>query len=278
MRTFSAGFTLAKNNKENAPVNLLEIAWPARPLFPAKTIRLADRPFTIDGTNWLALVEDWGGLDNFPDRGDGGRASPPGVSSLRINLLNVLAELGDGAERFSDFLRRYPPEAATVTLYQWFDNEGLDSSDITELFVGRVIDPIEYDEGFCSFHVELGFRSYGAAMLGNVLSASNYPNAPDESIGKVLPVVIGNVAKVPGIALRKVKRTRIASVVLPGAVSIDVGSTSGFPSSGTLVVNDDEVTYTGVTATQFTGCSGINEFHYSGDEAALEESRLRRLY
>ena len=40
------------------------------------------------------------------------------------------------------------------------------------------------------------------------------------------------------------------------ATTITVDTTAGFPSSGTLKIGTTEVTYTGLTSTTFTGCSG----------------------
>jgi len=37
-----------------------------------------------------------------------------------------------------------------------------------------------------------------------------------------------------------------------------------------VIVNDEEISYTSLNSTQFLGCSGIGEFHYSGD-AVLEK-------
>lgn len=37
--------------------------------------------------------------------------------------------------------------------------------------------------------------------------------------------------------------------------TVTVASTSGFPSDGTIKINSEEITYTGVTSTTFTGCT-----------------------
>lgn len=54
-----------------------------------------------------------------------------------------------------------------------------------------------------------------------------------------------------------------ATTTLNGAVSADdttitVVSTTGFPSSGVFACEDDKVTYTGKTATTFTGCTSVS--------------------
>ena len=49
--------------------------------------------------------------------------------------------------------------------------------------------------------------------------------------------------------------TTSASVTLP-ATTINVASTTNFPTSGSITLGGQTVTYTGITGTSFTGCSG----------------------
>lgn len=49
--------------------------------------------------------------------------------------------------------------------------------------------------------------------------------------------------------------TSLSSAAIQGATSLSVGSTTGFPSSGTLVTQNSYFTYTSITATSFSGLS-----------------------
>ncbi|MDH3257740.1 MAG: hypothetical protein OEM27_08975, partial [Nitrospinota bacterium] len=263
MRTFTSGFTSAKNKKSHQPVTLLKISWPAIGEFPAKTLHLCDRAVTIDGVDWLPLVKDWGeiastGLDSLLQN--------PGGEKSKVQLLNAPVDFGEGLERFSDLLFQYPPEAATGILYQWFEGEGLAAADQTELLTARIVDPVEFDERICVFHLVVESAHHGRLRVGNTLTLAEYPDAPESSIGRIRPIVIGQVEEVPGVPVRQVRTTQLKSVALPGASTLDVASTVGFPVAGAVVINDDTISYSGVTASQFTGCTGINEFHYAGDE------------
>jgi Tfp pilus assembly protein PilV len=60
--------------------------------------------------------------------------------------------------------------------------------------------------------------------------------------------------------------TTSGSVTLP-ASTISVASTTGFMSSGTIYVGGQTVTYTGLTGTSFTGCSGGTGTFASGTTA-----------
>jgi hypothetical protein len=274
MRTFTGGFTSAKNKKNSEPVNLLKIAWPAIGILPAKTLNLSDRAVTIEGVDWLPLVEDWGAITGA---GRDVLLQNSNAEKAKVRLINAPVDFGAGPQRFSDLLFEYPPEAATGILYQWFQGEGLVTADQTELLTARIVDPVDYDERICSLHLVVESAHYGRLRVGNTLTLADYPDAPETSIGRIKPIVIGQVEDVPGLLVRRVYTTRLTSVALPGASTLDIASTVGFAASGSVVINDDTINYSGVTAIQFTGCTGINEFHYAGDEVIESVSDHRYL-
>jgi len=269
MRTdFTAGFTNARNKKANAPLNLLQIDWPEMNGLPALTLRLTDRSgINIDGNDWYPLVKDMGNIDRLVSAD---LLAVNSGTSLSVEVINIPVDLFSNGKRFSYLFRNRPPEAATVKIYQWFAGEGLVGSDFAEVFIARMGDPISYDESTCSFDLVDISESYGSGILGNALKLGDYPDAPEDSVGKTKPIVIGTVEDTPGILVRKSQQTVLASVAVPGGTILTVASTDKFPSSGSLIVNDDEVDYTSINSTQFLACSGINEFHYA-DDAVLEK-------
>jgi hypothetical protein len=58
-------------------------------------------------------------------------------------------------------------------------------------------------------------------------------------------------------SLDLIKNTRLTADVLLGAATVDVVSTAQFGATGTFYLNGAIVTYTGKTATSFTGCTGV---------------------
>ena len=61
----------------------------------------------------------------------------------------------------------------------------------------------------------------------------------------------------------------LSGAVLVGATTLSVDSTAGFPDAGTLSIDlagglEDIVSYTGRTATSFTGCTGVFSAHDAG--------------
>ncbi len=274
MRIFTSGFDAARNKKSSEPVNLLKIAWPAIGALPAKMLNLSDRSVTIEGVDWLPLVEDWGAITGAePD------ALLQTIKEKKVNvrLINAPVDFGEGPQRFSDLFLEYPPESATGILYQWFEGEALVSADQTELLTARVVDPVEYDENTCSLHLAVESSHHGRLQVGNTLTLADYPDAPEASVGRIKPIVIGQVEGVPGVPVRRVVTTRLTSVAIPEASTLDVASTIGFAASGSVVINDDVISYSGATGTQFTGCTGIREFHYAGDEVVESVSDHRYL-
>jgi hypothetical protein len=52
--------------------------------------------------------------------------------------------------------------------------------------------------------------------------------------------------------------TPVSSQITVGDVTVNVVSTAAFPAVGKVLINEDIISYTGKTATSFTGCTGIN--------------------
>ena len=64
--------------------------------------------------------------------------------------------------------------------------------------------------------------------------------------------------------LSQIIGTKTTASVAVGDATINVTSTTGFAASGTVEIDGDLVSYTGVGAATFTGCTGITSAHVSG--------------
>jgi len=261
--------TTATAKQANEPVTLLKLEWTAQPLgAPALTLRLCDRPgITIDGTPWFPLIDSTSDLDRFVSAS---QSIHDLETEIDLSVVNASTDLFSPAKPFSHIFRSYRPEACTATIYQWFEGESMVESDLTPIFVGNLSDPIQFTESTCSVNIVDVATKYGEQKLGSLINLTDYPLAPESSIGKMKPIVIGTVPNAPAIPLRKAQETRVKAVVLSGGSLVNVLDTTGFPASGTIIINDDEIAYTSKNATQFLGCTGINEFHYA-DDVVLEK-------
>lgn len=274
MRTFSSEFSAAKNKAGHAPINLLEITFPAVSGFPELVARLADREdsdsaekLTVLGNEYHSIINSWGDLDAlvFAERSDANA-----TNGISIEVLNIDTDLLFPKGPFSDLFNLYPPETAAAKLYQWFGDEGLTDLNEGLLFVGRMNDPISHDDRVCRFDL-VDVSSYiGDEIIGRQITINDYPNAPANSIGKTLPIVIGTVDEAPGIPVRKANETALTQVAFPNASTLSVASTTGFKNAGQLVIGQNVITYTGLLATSFTGVTGINRI-LSIDTVVIEK-------
>ena len=113
MRTdFASGFNTSRNSKANAPVNLLQIDWPAVNGLPALTLRLSDRQgITINSVTWYPLINNMGNLDRLVSADQTDSNSYPNLS---VSVVNVPVDLFSPAARFSNLFRNRPPESCVV--------------------------------------------------------------------------------------------------------------------------------------------------------------------
>ncbi len=97
------------------------------------------------------------------------------------------------------------------------------------------------------------FDSVGAIQIGNELFTYT---------GKTGTTFTGVTRATSGTTAAKHDRNDAISQALdPTATTINVPSTTGFPEAGTLLIGSEYVTYTGVTATSFTGVTRGTTFN-----------------
>ena len=273
MRVFPTNFSTAINSRGVIPVTLIKIDIDAFGGNPALTLRLSTKGESTDKTrfntgtlDWLTLITD---LSDITQDVDANTGFINADAKLDVTVLNFESDLFTPIKRFSSIFRDYRPDNSTVKVYQWFADEGLVEADITNdsllIFSGVLTAPADYNEGIARFQVSQVSASHGLKPVGRTLALGDYPSAPEESIGKFLPIPIGAVEKTPGIKIYTAAETRLSGVLLPTDSITSVATTAGFPISGTFLIDEYQIQYTGRTATSFTGCSGIVEIHYRGN-------------
>lgn len=90
----------------------------------------------------------------------------------------------------------------------------------------------------------LTFTMSGGSLVINGAAPQTLTHSPEAGSLTLNNVTINNTG------------TTLTAAVSAGDATINVASTSGWPSSGSIFIEEDEITYTGKTATTFTGCSG----------------------
>ena len=108
----------------------------------------------------------------------------------------------------------------------------------------------------------LGSQQLGQTLTGTIENSFFYrENSAGTSYGALL---VNNAASSSVISI--LYGTTLSADVAVGDTTINVVSTTSFSASGTIEIDGDLISYTGVGATTFTGVSGITSAHTSGTQ------------
>jgi hypothetical protein len=132
---------------------------------------------------------------------------------------------------------------------------------------GNAFESISYTSGLRGFYQDDNYAEFNNINVRGELRASVFKvNEISATAGTSGTFYSG--AALNGDATTPANVTTVASgsngAALPQA-TINVASTSGFASTGTIYVEGSSVTYTGKTSTSFTGCSGGSGTIVTGD-------------
>ena len=234
------------------PINLLEIDFPA----PVGTLLIADRDLTVGGDTYTGWVRQW------PDRiysKISGELDTPDIGDCRVVLVNT------DTSPFSDYLASADIEQAEARLYQWFAGVPADQKEL--LFRGVVQGPVEWNEEQFSFDIVSGVSK--EKLVGTRILASDYPAAAEAVIGKIKPIVWGEVEKSLGLAVGIGASDQLREDYTSTDTTLKLSDVSRFPDTGNIIIGSDTIAYTGRDATlhNLTGCSGATTDHKKGDLA-----------
>lgn len=123
-------------------------------------------------------------------------------------------------------------------------------------------------------------RAAGLKLSGITIGANlDLPSGKIDSKGSRVEVhgVTRDFAAVASLRKKPTLRTYLSAYVDRSATTIPVFSTDGWPSSGVLHLNTEAISYTGVTATTFTGCTRgvwdtVAQAHYVQDGGSAFEA------
>lgn len=226
MRSFSPTFTEKKNARANVPINLLEL-W----LEGGQNILyFSDRDMTLEGIAYRGQILDWGTW---------------GKGANRLVLANA------GSPPLPEILKQMPPEGSLVKLYQWF--EGLSAEEQVLLWVGKVSGGVTLSEETIELPVEPLEKSLHK-ILGRRISPSDYPFCPSINLGKLEPIVIGQVAASPAWLVDPGGSSPLSADLDATANIIYLENISSFPSTGYILLEEELISYAAKTSSSLTGC------------------------
>ncbi len=153
---------------------------------------------------------------------------------------------------------------------------GLVAADIVWLFKGHIKRVMEHSKrGTRLDCVEFGRKLQRELPLRNV-DLDRFPNAPEESIGRWLPLVFGRCPNTPGIPVFARASTTLYGTHTDEETTIRVTTVENFDSSGSIKIGveeirynniDDEYAHAGETVAAFLDCTRA----HNGTTAAAHE-------
>jgi hypothetical protein len=187
-----------------------------------------------------------------------------GQDDITLTLENTTRDrLGNVQRRVSDFWSfDAPPEGSEVKIWDMPEDGGE-----LLLFWGTVFEVESVTEEFAIIHV----RSMDAKLdklLGDPITLTEWPNAPDVNVGRRKPILYGSVVQFAPPLVKDLPVTQLTTSVLKTDATITVDDTTLFTSTGDIEINEEIITYTGTTATTFTGCSRGQSSTNAGSHAA----------
>lgn len=213
------------------------------------TIRVSDQSISSapDGNDYLGLLTELpdvvGGFDDFS------KTNEP--RELRLSFAN--SKTVAGFSRFSDLLISHPIAFATVTIKWWM--KGADASaDLITDFVGQA----EEAASITADTVEVIVSGIEMAQRDPLplykINTTDFPNAAPEAIGRVCGPIIGTVEDVPAYPVDAGARDLLRAYITSASTGpLELSDASRFPSSGTVIVGQEEIAYTGKSGDDLTG-------------------------
>ncbi len=234
MKSLTSTAKTHSQSRYNEPVLLLEIDWSG-----TETGRYADRDVSIEGADYAGIVKQVGPISAaFAD---------PASEFAPVTVV-LFPE-----DALREKLATTSPEGKAARIKLFF--EGTTAADAIELFTGHLESATVPGPDAIELRVAGLFSKYDTMLPGDFVSLNDFPKADADDVGRHLPIVFGDVPSLPTLKVKTGRTTNLNGSVLSNDTTIETDDASGFPASGTLLIEEEEITYTGVSGKVFTGCS-----------------------
>ncbi len=153
----------------------------------------------------------------------------------------------------------HPPEGTAAEIAYAF--EGDDWADRVILIYGKVAEVSAMTDREVSLIIH-GIDATLPQQINVEISSTNFPDAPRASLGQMQPFVFGSPKRMEGIPVTTIARTQTTGPVLAADTTIAVGDVTQLSAPGTVLIELEQVSYTGITGQTLTGCTrGANSTH-----------------
>ena len=204
---------------------------------------------TFNGQLYEPLVNTWGDINCGKIDPITYQTSPSEAQVMLDNNTPI-----GGVARFVTLFATYDIHYATVTISEIFNGASAAEDEI-DIFKGKVEDVIDMETSEITLACS-GFELDIANKFAHeIVETDTFPNADPDDIGKMLPEAWGSAKRVPCRAIDVGALTTLSETVSSTATTFKLTDSSNFPSTGTILIDSEQVTYTGNAANSLTGCS-----------------------
>lgn len=225
------------------------------------TLYLSDRNILVSSRQYENYIQDITGISGDVNRAD----STISNADITIVLKNdkytsydYLVEIGDV----------YPFEGATCLIKEVYLGDDSTPSEVVTIFKGVIDEPQEID--LLSFQCSVSSTMFQKDKQWQVamIDTTTYPDAY-EDVGKLEPFIYGSDILVPAIRVNWGAKTTLKTAIDSAqTTSIELSDSTRFPSSGTLLIDDEEISYTSIASHILAGVTrGVNGTTATGHEA-----------
>jgi hypothetical protein len=231
----------ARARAKTEPIYLVEIAL----LNSGPTLYLSDRTVKVGSQTYQHYLNDLSGLSD-----ELGRYDSAGLNSdITLRFDNAAFTSGGTAyDYLIEIGDTYPFEGAAVTIQEvYLDPDGTPSAAGT-LFVGVLDEPADID-----------IAGFTCKASGKPQAASEEWNQPvmaagTDEAGAVKPIIYGTGVRVPALWKDKGARTTLkAAIDSTQTTGIELSDDTGFSASGTIYLDDEQISYTGISSRVLSG-------------------------
>ncbi len=234
-----------------APVKLLRITFEG-----GFTLRLCGQVWGTPGEEYVfkgeiyePVVIAWG-ANNHGAIDPVSYAVNPGETEV---VIDNTVPIG-GADRFTELFSLYDPHYAAVEITKIFIG-ATSASDEVFRFKGRIEDTLDMETDRVTLTLS-GFELDIANRFDHtILTSDAFPSADPDDIGKMLGQGYGRLKHVPFRAVDAGNRTGLVVAINSTTTSIAISDATGFATSGTVQIELEKITYSGIVANSLTGCA-----------------------
>jgi len=224
----------------------VKIEWPS----PVGTQYYTDRALTIETGNVPAvIVQTWPEFSR-----ELAQSIKPGLvgRSAQFTLRNYETD----APRVEEILDYFATvQGVAVTFYGVFaQDDALASDDWIVLGKYRIRD-VQPTTTSMTILMEDWWLQPGDKLVGRLITVGDFANAPDNAYGEMIPWIWGEVRDSPLLLVTKGARSNLSADIDEDDTTIAVDDGSVFTASGSVYIDNEIITYTGVSTNNLTGCT-----------------------